>query len=283
MNSNFSAPTSAESRPKFFDYVSLDTIQKVRARLWWHCGDQSWCFPSNEHLSKVLKLSVRTVKYCIQALKHFGEITVQCYKRSRTIHLLVVPNLAVPARGPAAPHLHGTCTSPAPHLPPNCSESLESPESKEEQQQASDSTQTSSSIHEEELVVVEKVTQTQEENPLVALLVEQGVTESVARQITQEHNHEEIAAQIEALPYRKVASPVGALLTSIRQAWSMPPGILNRQQKEQGVQALEEGNRLAIRSLWAGLPDWLKDSYRAAAKSKGCSLEEHLRGVLGFH
>jgi len=72
-----------------------------------------------------------------------------------------------------------------------------------------------------------------ESDPLLASLLEIGVTRGTAEQILKEYSTETIQAQIEALPYREAKEPPAALISSIKEGWSLPTAYKEALQRKQ--------------------------------------------------
>jgi hypothetical protein len=93
------------------------------------------------------------------------------------------------------------------------------------------------------------------------LLVAQGVTRRIARELAQTHSPEAIRQQLAWRPYRPVAkSAAGALVQAIRDAWPPPPAWLEAREHDAAVarQAETEAQRqaedAARRREWAQKP-----------------------------
>jgi hypothetical protein len=90
---------------------------------------------------------------------------------------------------------------------------------------------------------------------LVARLVEQGVTETVARDLCSQFEAEQIEKQLACLADRSPKNPAGALIKAIRGDWALPPQYLERikrqnQQKERQMELeAQEAQKAAQKAL----------------------------------
>jgi hypothetical protein len=85
--------------------------------------------------------------------------------------------------------------------------------------------------------------------PVVAQLIDNGISEAAARMLAAQHDEAAIRDQIEALPFRKAtANAAGLLIASIRQAFALPSAVLERRREEtkraQRLQKEQERRRL---------------------------------------
>ncbi len=103
----------------------------------------------------------------------------------------------------------------------------------------------SGSAHEEPLLENHPKTQNQQQTTaapaqrpgnddvVVAALTEQGITETVARQLVRDFPHDLILAQIDMLEYRKLdTNRAGALVKAIRESWAAPEGYVPAGEQE---------------------------------------------------
>jgi len=65
-------------------------------------------------------------------------------------------------------------------------------------------------------------TPAQVNDPLLARLLEIGVTRAMAKQIFKEYSRELIQAQVDALPHRDAKDRPAVLISAIREGWSLP-------------------------------------------------------------
>jgi hypothetical protein len=86
-----------------------------------------------------------------------------------------------------------------------------------------------------------------DEELLATELEELGISPKVARELVEEYDEDEIRAQMEYLPARRVTDPPAALVQSIREKWAEPRAYREAQVVERRVQEREDEHSRHIR------------------------------------
>lgn len=97
-------------------------------------------------------------------------------------------------------------------------------------------------------------------DPLLARLLEIGVTRAMAEQILKEHSPGIIQSQVDALPYREAKAPPAALISSIREGWSLPSSYqeaLQRKKRDEEERLLQEQKKSQEAELKSRVEDYL--------------------------
>jgi len=102
--------------------------------------------------------------------------------------------------------------------------------------------------------------QARESDPLLARLLEIGVTRAMAEQILKEYQREIIQSQVDVLPYREAKDPPAALVSSIREGWSLPVSYqetIQRKKREEEERCLQEQKKCQEAELKSRVEDYL--------------------------
>lgn len=93
-----------------------------------------------------------------------------------------------------------------------------------------------------------------EDDPLMARLLETGVTRAMAEQIVREYSAEAIKTQMEILPHRNAKDPAAVLVASIQESWEPPSsykkkvGSKKQKETEKCAHELEEQQKADLRA-----------------------------------
>ena len=139
--------------------------------------------------------------------------------------------------------------------------------------------------------VIEEAISTEDdkkESPLIERLIDEGVTENVARGLAAS-DQQECERQLEALPYRdRVKDKGGYLVRAIRDKYAMPSKMEEARRKEQEAREREERNRLyeqeqARRRNEETYSQFFEPQFTAHQKTELKAIEEqHLKEYAAF-
>jgi len=100
----------------------------------------------------------------------------------------------------------------------------------------------------------------QVDDPLLARLLEIGVTRAMARKIFKEFSREVIQAQVDALPHRDAKDRPAALISAIREGWSLPGAFQEaeaRKKRDEEEEQLREQKRCQEAELKSRVAEYL--------------------------
>jgi len=101
---------------------------------------------------------------------------------------------------------------------------------------------------------------TRESDPLLIRLLEIGVIRAMAEQILKEYQREIIQSQVDVLPYREAKDPPAALVSSIREGWSLPVSYqetIQRKKRDEEERCLQEQKKCQEAELRSRVEDYL--------------------------
>lgn len=116
-----------------------------------------------------------------------------------------------------------------------------------------------------------------ESDPLLAKLLEIGVTRAMAEQILKEYSREIIQSQVDALPHREAKDRPAALVSSIRDGWTLPGSyqeVIQRKKRDEEERLLQEQKKSQEAELKSRVEDYLsKLSEDEMAELRGEAME----------
>jgi len=118
----------------------------------------------------------------------------------------------------------------------------------------------------------------QEADPLLARLLEIGVTGTAARKILKEFSREVIQAQVDALPHRDAKDRPAALISAIREGWSLPGAFQEaearkkRNEEEEQLRKQEKCREAELKSRVAEYLAKLSDDEMAELRKEAAEI-----------
>jgi len=100
----------------------------------------------------------------------------------------------------------------------------------------------------------------QVDDPLLARILEIGVTSAMARKIFKEFSREVIQAQVDALPHRDAKDRPAALISAIREGWSLPGAFQEaeaRKKRDEEEKLLQEQKKRQEAELKSRVAEYL--------------------------
>ena len=118
----------------------------------------------------------------------------------------------------------------------------------------------------------------QVDDPLLARLLEIGVTRAMARKIFKEFSREVIQAQVDALPHRDAKDRPAALISAIREGWSLPGAFQEaearkkRDEEEEQLRKQEKCREAELKSRVAEYLAKLSDDEMAELRKEAAEM-----------
>lgn len=119
------------------------------------------------------------------------------------------------------------------------------------------------------------------DSELVQAVTALGVLVSTARKLVQVHGEDAVRSQLQALPHRSARDRAAVLVKSIRESWSVPAAVVERQEKQHrdsekrrekalrvALDRKQQEERQNIREAFQGLPEARKAAYLAEAQQQ---------------